>query len=194
MVRRRELQKNGKHLRIADEQTLRDAEKLLNDEFAHVLHIPQQDVPDYIRSRDGPEAWRRRDPTTNQQEESSWKKSTRKRHLRAIGPYSQAMKAGGLLFTSGQIPIDPVTGAVAGEDITAQTEQVMQNLGAVLEAAGTSFQRTVKTLCFLQTMDDFAAFNEVYARYFTEKPARSCVAVRTLPKGVLVEVEAIAEL
>ena len=99
----------------------------------------------------------------------------------AIGPYSQAMKAGGLLFTS-------------GEDITAQTEQVMQNLGAVLEAAGTSFQRTVKTLCFLQTMDDFAAFNEVYARYFTEKPARSCVAVRTLPKGVLVEVEAIAEL
>ena len=112
----------------------------------------------------------------------------------AIGPYSQAMKAGGLLFTSGQIPIDPATGAVAGEDITAQTEQVMQNLGAVLEAAGTSFQRTVKTLCFLQTMDDFAAFNEVYARYFTEKPARSCVAVRTLPKGVLVEVEAIAEL
>ena len=108
----------------------------------------------------------------------------------AIGPYSQAMKAGGLLFTSGQIPIDPV----AGENITAQTEQVMQNLGAVLEAAGTSFQRTVKTLCFLQTMDDFAAFNEVYARYFTEKPARSCVAVRTLPKGVLVEVEAIAEL
>ena len=103
----------------------------------------------------------------------------------AIGPYSQAMKAGGLLFTSGQIPIDPATGAVAGEDITAQTEQVMQNLGAVLEAAGTSFQRT---------MDDFAAFNEVYARYFTEKPARSCVAVRTLPKGVLVEVEAIAEL
>ena len=101
----------------------------------------------------------------------------------AIGPYSQAMKAGGLLFTSGQIPIDPATGAVAGEDITAQTEQVMQNLGAVLE-----------TLCFLQTMDDFAAFNEVYARYFTEKPARSCVAVRTLPKGVLVEVEAIAEL
>ena len=109
----------------------------------------------------------------------------------AIGPYSQAMKAGGLLFTSGQIPIDPATGAVAGEDITAQTEQVMQNLGAVLEAAGTSFQRTVKTLCFLQTMDDFAAFNEVYARYFTEKPARSCVAVRTLPKGVLVEVEDI---
>ena len=112
----------------------------------------------------------------------------------AIGPYSQAMKAGGLLFTSGQIPIDPATGAVAGEDITAQTEQVMQNLGAVLEAAGTSMQGTVKTLCFLQTMDDVAAFNEVYARYFTEKPARSCVAVRTLPKGVLVEVEAIAEL
>ena len=97
----------------------------------------------------------------------------------AIGPYSQAMKAGGLLFTSGQIPIDPATGAVAGEDITAQTEQVMQNLGAVLEAAGTSFQRTVKTLCFLQTMDDFAAFNEVYARYFTEKPAAASPCARS---------------
>lgn len=88
----------------------------------------------------------------------------------AIGPYFSGNEGRRLLFTSGQIPIDPATGAVAGEDITAQTEQVMQNLGAVLEAAGTSFQRTVKTLCFLQTMDDFAAFNGVYARYFTEKP------------------------
>ena len=112
----------------------------------------------------------------------------------AIGPYSQAIETDGYVFTSGQIPINPATGEVEGKTIEEQTEQVMQNLGAVLEAAGTSFQRTVKTLCFLQTMDDFAAFNEVYARYFTEKPARSCVAVRTLPKGVLVEVEAIAEL
>ena len=112
----------------------------------------------------------------------------------AIGPYSQAVKVGDMVYTSGQIAIDPAVGDVAAEGIEAQTEQVMQNLGAVLEAAGTSFQRTVKTLCFLQTMDDFAAFNGVYARYFTEKPARSCVAVRTLPKGVLVEVEAIAEL
>ena len=122
------------------------------------------------------------------------KKIDTKKAPAAIGPYSQAIVCGNLLFTSGQIPIDPATGEIHGADITAQAEQVMQNLGAVLEAAGTSFQRTVKTLCFLQTMDDFAAFNEVYARYFTEKPARSCVAVRTLPKGVLVEVEAIAEL
>ena len=113
----------------------------------------------------------------------------------AIGPYSQAMKARGLLFTSGQIPIDPATGAVAGEDITAQTEQVMQNLGAVLEAAGTSFQRTVKTLCFLQTMDDFAAFNAEYAKSFGDaRPARSAVGVAKLPKGALVEVEVIAEV
>ena len=112
----------------------------------------------------------------------------------AVGPYSHAIAANNLVFTSGQVAIDPKTGKVESDTIEGQTEQVMQNLGAVLEAAGTSFQRTVKTLCFLQTMDDFAAFNEVYARYFTEKPARSCVAVRTLPKGVLVEVEAIAEL
>ena len=112
----------------------------------------------------------------------------------AIGPYSQAMKTGNLLYTSGQIPIDPATGNVEATDITAQTEQVMKNLQAVLEAAGTSFDKVVKTLCFLTDMGNFAAFNEVYARYFTSKPARSCVAVSALPKGVLVEVELIAEL
>lgn len=112
----------------------------------------------------------------------------------AIGPYSQAMKTGNLLYTSGQIPIDPATGNVEAADITGQTEQVMQNLKAVLEAAGTSFDKTVKTLCFLTDMGNFAAFNEVYAKYFTSKPARSCVAVSALPKGVLVEVEVIAEV
>lgn len=111
----------------------------------------------------------------------------------AIGPYSQAIKTGGLVYTSGQIPINPVTGMIEASDITGQTEQVMKNLEAVLKAAGSSFERTVKTLCFLKNMDDFAAFNEVYARYFTGKPARSCVAVAALPKGALVEVEVIAE-
>lgn len=111
----------------------------------------------------------------------------------AIGPYSQAIKTGGLVYTSGQIPIDPATGAIEAQDITGQTEQVMRNLDAVLQAAGSSFERAVKTLCFLKSMDDFAAFNEVYARYFTGKPARSCVAVAALPKGALVEVEVIAE-
>ena len=110
----------------------------------------------------------------------------------AIGPYSQAMKTGNLLYTSGQIPIDPATGNVEAADITGQTEQVMQNLKAVLEAAGTSFDKAVKTLCFLTDMGNFAAFNEVYAKYFTSKPARSCVAAKTLPKGVLCEIEAIA--
>ena len=110
----------------------------------------------------------------------------------AIGPYSQAILYGDILFTSGQIPIDPATGSVKAEGITAQTEQVMKNLDAVLTAAGASFESAIKTTCFLADMDDFAAFNEVYARYFTGKPARSCVAVRTLPKGVLVEVEVIA--
>lgn len=110
----------------------------------------------------------------------------------AIGPYSQAMKAGGLLFTSGQIPIDPATGAVAGEDITAQTEQVMQNLGAVLEAAGTSFQRTVKTLCFLQTMDDFAAFNGSMPAISRRSPHAAASPCARSRRGVLVEVEAIA--
>ena len=112
----------------------------------------------------------------------------------AIGPYSQAIVHGDLVFTSGQIPINPSTGNVDAEGITAQTEQVMQNLGAVLTSAGASFESAIKTTCFLSDMADFAAFNEVYARYFTEKPARSCVAVKTLPKGVLVEVEVIAEI
>lgn len=111
----------------------------------------------------------------------------------AIGPYSQAVKTGGLVYTSGQIPINPATGAIEAQEIKGQTEQVMKNLEAVLKAAGSSFERAVKTLCFLKSMDDFAAFNEVYARYFTGKPARSCVAVAALPKGALVEVEVIAE-
>jgi len=112
----------------------------------------------------------------------------------AIGPYSQAMAVGGLLITSGQIPVDPATGAVPGDDITSQAEQSCKNVGAILEAAGTSFEKVVKTTCFLADMADFAAFNEVYAKYFVNKPARSCVAVKTLPKNVLCEVEAIAEL
>ena len=110
----------------------------------------------------------------------------------AIGPYSQAITCGSLVFTSGQIPIDPESGAINAVGITAQTEQVMKNLGAVLSAAGSSFEKAVKTTCFLADIADFAAFNEVYAKYFTEKPARSCVAVKDLPKGVLVEVEVIA--
>ncbi|MBQ7322456.1 MAG: RidA family protein [Clostridia bacterium] len=111
----------------------------------------------------------------------------------AIGPYSQALTVGDLVFTSGQIPLDPATGAVVGESIAEQTHRVCQNLEAVLRAAGSSLSRAVKTTCFLQDMADFAAFNEVYATYFTEKPARSCVAVKTLPRGVLVEIEVIAE-
>ena len=110
----------------------------------------------------------------------------------AIGPYSQAIVAGGLVFTSGQIPINPATGNIECEGIQAQAEQVMKNLGAVLEAAGSDYAHAVKTTCFLADMGDFAAFNEVYAKYFTEKPARSCVAVKTLPKNVLCEVEVIA--
>ncbi len=112
----------------------------------------------------------------------------------AIGPYSQAVTTGNLVFTSGQIPINPETGVVEATDIKEQTEQVCKNLSAVLEAAGSSLQKAVKTTCFLRNMEDFAAFNEVYATYFTEKPARSCVAVRELPKSVLVEVEVIAEI
>ena len=110
----------------------------------------------------------------------------------AIGPYSQAILCGNMLYTSGQIPLDPATGTVVGDDIRAQAEQVMKNLEAVLAAAGTSFASTVKTTCFLSDMADFAAFNEVYAAHITSAPARSCVAVKTLPKGVLVEVEVIA--
>ncbi|HBI51435.1 MAG TPA: regulator [Ruminococcaceae bacterium] len=113
---------------------------------------------------------------------------------KAVGPYSQAAVSGGLVFTSGQIAIDPVTNAVEADDIAGQTEQVMKNLGAVLEAAGSSFGRAVKTTCFLADMNDFAAFNEIYGKYFTSLPARSCVAVKTLPKNVLVEVEVIAEV
>lgn len=107
----------------------------------------------------------------------------------AIGPYSQGIIAGEFLFASGQIPINPATGEVEGGDITGQAELVMKNIGALLEAADTDYAHVVKTTCFLADMADFAAFNEVYARYFTEKPARSCVAVKTLPKNVLCEVE-----
>ena len=110
----------------------------------------------------------------------------------AIGPYSQAIRAGGFLFTSGQIPIDPATGTVTAQGIEEQTHQICKNLGEVLKAAGMGFENVVKTTCFLDNMDDFAAFNEVYAQYFTSKPARSCVEVAKLPKGVLAEVELIA--
>ena len=111
----------------------------------------------------------------------------------AIGPYSQAVAHGNLIFTSGQIPLNPETGALEGDNITEQTHRVCRNLEAVLTAAGGSLKSAVKTVCFLSDMKDFAAFNEVYAEYFTEKPARSCVAVKDLPKGALVEVEVIAE-
>lgn len=111
----------------------------------------------------------------------------------AIGPYSQAWAAAGLVFTSGQIPVDPVTGT-APEGIAAQAEQSCKNVAAILEAAGTDLGRVVKTTCFLADMADFAVFNEVYARYFTGKPARSCVAAKNLPKGLLCEIEAVAEL
>ena len=110
----------------------------------------------------------------------------------AIGPYSQAVVCGELVFTSGQIPINPVSGRVEAETIEAQTEQVMKNLGEVLKAAGSSYENAVKTTCFLADISDFAAFNGVYANYFTTCPARSCVAVKDLPKGVKVEVEVIA--
>lgn len=112
----------------------------------------------------------------------------------AIGPYSQGIITGNLLFTSGQIAINPASGNVEAEDIVGQTEQVMKNIGAILSQAGTDYSKVVKTTCFLADMNDFATFNEVYAKYFTEKPARSCVAVKTLPKNVLCEVEAIAEI
>lgn len=112
----------------------------------------------------------------------------------AIGPYSQAVVAGNLVFTSGQIAINPKTSAVEATTIEAQTEQVCKNLCEVLKAAGSDITKVVKTVCFLADMNDFAAFNEVYAKYFTQKPARSCVAVKTLPKNVLVEIDTIAEL
>ena len=111
----------------------------------------------------------------------------------ALGPYTQAVRTGNLVFTSGQIAINPETNSVDASDIKGQTEQVCQNLAEVLKAAGTSIELAVKTTCFLADMNDFAAFNEVYGKYFTSKPARSCVAVKTLPKGVLCEVEVVAE-
>ena len=112
----------------------------------------------------------------------------------ASGPYSQAMILNGVLFTSGQIPVNPATGEINGDTIETQAEQVMKNLGEVLKEAGSSFEKAVKTTCFLADMGDFAKFNEVYAKYFVNKPARSCVAVKTLPKNVLCEVEVIAEV
>lgn len=112
----------------------------------------------------------------------------------AIGPYSQAVKVGNLVFTSGQIAINPLTSQIDADTIEAQTEQVCKNLCAVLEAAGSSIDRAVKTVCFLSDMDNFVKFNEVYRKYFVGKPARSCVAVKTLPKNVLVEIDVIAEV
>ena len=112
----------------------------------------------------------------------------------ALGPYSQAVAVNGLLFTSGQIALDPATGEVVGTNVQEQAEQVMKNLGAVLEANGLTYSDAVKTTCFLADMNDFAAFNEIYGKYFTAKPARSCVAVKTLPKNMLCEVEVIAEM
>ena len=109
----------------------------------------------------------------------------------AIGPYSQAVVYNGIIYTSGQIPIDPENGSIAS-GIEAQTEQVMKNIGAILSASGSSYEKVIKTTCFLADISDFAKFNEIYGKYFTEKPARSCVAVNDLPKGVLVEVEVIA--
>ncbi len=111
----------------------------------------------------------------------------------AVGPYSQAVVSGGMVYTSGQIALDPESGAMVGGNVTEQAHQVMRNLAAVLNAAGSGFEKAVKTTCFLADMDDFGAFNAVYAEYFTTKPARSCVAVKTLPKGALCEVEVIAE-
>ena len=112
----------------------------------------------------------------------------------AIGPYSQAVRVGNLLFTSGQIPLDPASGEITGEDIAAQTTRICENLKAVLTEAGVTFENVVKTTCFLSDMADFGRFNEVYAKYFVSKPARSCVAVKTLPKNVLAEIEVIAEI
>ena len=112
----------------------------------------------------------------------------------AIGPYSQAVICGGVVYTSGQIAIVPESGNIEANDVVGQSEQVMKNLGEVLKAAGTSYEKAIKTTCFLADIKDFAQFNEVYGRYFTSKPARSCVAVKDLPKGALVEVEVIAEI
>lgn len=110
----------------------------------------------------------------------------------AVGPYSQAVEAGGMIYTSGQIPLDPESGQLVDGDIKQQADRAIKNVIAVLEAAGTSADKVIKTMCFLADMDDFADFNEIYAGYFTEKPARSCVAVKSLPKGALCEIEVIA--
>ncbi len=112
----------------------------------------------------------------------------------AIGPYSQGMISGNMVYSSGQIPVDPATGEVVSGGIEAQAAQSCKNVGAVLQAGGSSYEKVVKTVCFLADMNDFAAFNAVYAEYFVSRPARSCVAVKTLPKGVLCEIEAVAEL
>jgi 2-iminobutanoate/2-iminopropanoate deaminase len=112
----------------------------------------------------------------------------------AIGPYSQAYISGNTLYTSGQIPICPKTGEVIGDNITDQAERAIKNVAAILEAAGTTFEKVIKTTCFLADMNDFAQFNAVYAKYFTQNPARSCIAVKTLPKNVLCEIELIAEV
>ena len=112
----------------------------------------------------------------------------------AVGPYSQAVVSGNMIYTSGQIALDPATGEMVGADVTAQAHQGMKNLAAVLAAGGSGLDRAVKTTCFLADMDDFAAFNAVYAEYFPTRPARSCVAVKTLPKGALCEVEVVAEV
>lgn len=112
---------------------------------------------------------------------------------KAIGPYSQAVVVGNLIFTSGQIPLNPETGVLEGNDIKEQTHRVCQNLKAVLDASGSSLEKAVKTVCYLSDMTNFSEFNEVYAQYFTQKPARSCVAVKELPKGALVEVDVVAE-
>lgn len=112
----------------------------------------------------------------------------------AIGPYSQAKITGGLVFASGQIPVNPASGNIEADDVAGQTEQVCKNVAALLEAAGSSIDKAVKTVCFLADIADFAAFNAVYEKYFTSRPARSCVAVKDIPKGALVEIECIAEL
>lgn len=112
----------------------------------------------------------------------------------AIGPYSQAKIAGGLVFTSGQIPVNPSNGLIEKSDVAGQTEQVCKNVAALLEAAGSSIDKVIKTVCFLADIKDFAVFNTVYAKYFTSSPARSCVAVKDIPKGCLVEIEAVAEI
>ena len=112
----------------------------------------------------------------------------------AVGPYSQAIVINGMVYTSGQIALDPVSGQLVGDTIEEQAEQVMKNLAAILEEAGTKPENAVKTLCFLTDINDFAAFNEVYARYFTEKPARSCVGIQSLPKGAICEVEVVAAI